>query len=194
MHSKRAFSLLFLLLLAGCFRVGRLPVTTASGPGYDDPNSAVLIPKGSETYILAVNGEAVHSDFLDRLANLSLNLLLMYLEPQVYVKPGENALSLRGLNSSSVNYGTVKVTTTRWRDYLVRLNAAAGKRYLVRADVDSGTSIALDEEQKPVAPTALAANNPPIPEVVPVKSVNKRAKKSAKKAASAKEGATQLPR
>ena len=176
-------SAIFLLALSGCFRVGRLPATTASGPSYDDSNSAIVVPKGDGCSVLSVNGESVQTDLGDRLANFSLNFLLMYLEPQVYVKPGQNLLSVRGSNSSSVNYGDTKVTTTRWRDYALRLNAAVGKRYLVHADVDSGTSIALDTSETKAAPVAVASNDAPAPEMIAPKPHAKKNAKTAKKSA-----------
>ena len=39
--------------LAGCFRVGRLPGTTNSGPHFDNPKSAILVPGDAETFIAA---------------------------------------------------------------------------------------------------------------------------------------------
>lgn len=148
-----------LMALPGCFRVGRLPATTAHGPSYEDPNSAIVIPRGSGTSVLSVNGEAVHTDFLDRLANLSLNLLLMYLEPQVYIKPGSNVLGVRGSESNTTSYGTYRVTTTRWRNFVMNVQANVGDRFLVQADVDRGTTITLDSSQR-AQPTALAAQTP----------------------------------
>ena len=149
-------------------------MTTASGPSYEDPRSAIVVPTGSETYVTSVNGEAVHTDFFDRLANLSLNIFLMYLEPQVFVRPGNNVLGLRGSSSNSVNYGYYTVKTTRWRDYLSSLNAEAGKRYRVQAWVDKEPVIALDGQASPTS-SALASNDVPSspPEAAPTSSAKK---------------------
>jgi hypothetical protein len=137
------FTLLLVISTTGCFRVGRLHATTNGGPGYDDPKSAILVPVGAQTEILAVNNELVRSDFVDRLANLALQPLLMYLEPRVYIKPGKNKVLIRAKEETTTDFGTFTRTTITWRDYTISVNAKAGETYHARADLDDGAKIAL---------------------------------------------------
>jgi hypothetical protein len=90
---------------------------------------------------MMVNNEPVEAEFLDKMANLSLKPLLMYLEPQVFVQPGKSNIMLRALRQDSVNYGSTTVTTTTWKDYRLNANLESGKRYNVVADLYSGAKI-----------------------------------------------------
>ncbi len=140
-----------ILLFSGCFRVGRMPITTTSGPHYDNPQSAILVPKGSQTRILSVNNEVADAEALDKLANLTLFPFLMYLEPQVSLKPGPNEIGVRALDESTTDYGSYSVTTTKWRDYTITVDAKVGQRYIVVADLSSGAEIRADTEDKKLA-------------------------------------------
>lgn len=146
MKINKILLILMLTMLTGCFKVGRMPFTTQNGPTYENTKSAILIPKGSQTQILMVNNETVKSDFVDRLANLSLKPLLMYLEPQVFVKPGETYVTVRAVTQDETNYGTTTVTTTTWKDYRVSKVLRSGKKYSVTADLYSGAQILEIEE------------------------------------------------
>lgn len=117
---------------------------TSSGPHYDNPKSAILVPLGSQTQILSVNNEVAEPEFLDKLANLSLMPFLMYLEQQVSVKPGKNVLGLRALEETSEYYGSYTLKTTRWRDYTLEIDVKPGRRYFVTADLNAGASIRPD--------------------------------------------------
>ncbi len=142
MKAVRCFFLLcFLVALSGCFKVGRLPATTQGGPGYDDPKSAILVPRGSQTQILMVNNQPVRSDALDKLANLVLQPLLMYLEPQVYLNQGTNVVLVRAEEVTKTDFGSFTRTTTTWRDYTVQVEAKVGERYEAIADLDRGATI-----------------------------------------------------
>ena len=72
----------------------------------------------------------------------------MYLEPQVFVKPGENKLAVRAVESSTTSYGTYSVKTTEWRDYNISVNAEPGKRYYVIADLNNGVKV-IPEKAEP---------------------------------------------
>ena len=144
MQLKSVFFFSILLLLSGCYRVGRMPITTQSGPHYEDTKSAILVPSGSQTEILTVNNENINRDLLDSLANLTLMPFLMYLEPQVSVRPGRNILGLRALEKTEEYYGRTTITTTRWRDYTLEVDVKEGQRYFFTADLNSGASIMPD--------------------------------------------------
>jgi hypothetical protein len=146
MKFKAVFILGLLVFLSGCFRVGRMPIVTESGPGYDNPKSAILVPIGSQTQVLSVNRESARPETLDWLANLSLTPFLMYLEPQISVKPGKNVLGVRALDEQTTNYGSYSVKTTTWRDYTLEVDVKPGQRYYVTADLDSGVSIKPDQD------------------------------------------------
>jgi hypothetical protein len=88
-----------------------------------------------------VNNQPVRSDVLDKLANLVLQPLLMYLEPQVYLKQGTNVVMVRAEEVTKTDFGSFTRTTTTWRDYTVRVEAKIGERYEAVADLDRGATI-----------------------------------------------------
>jgi hypothetical protein len=137
------FALFLVISTTGCFRVGRLPATTPSGPGYDDAKAAIVIPVGAQTEILAVNNESVRIDPLDKVANLLLQPFLMYLEPRVYLKAGVNQLLVRAKEQTTTDFGTFTRTTIRWRDYSINVDAKVGQTYQARADLDRGAQVVL---------------------------------------------------
>lgn len=123
--------------LSGCFKVGTLEYKAYTGEIPQDKSDARLIPETAT--VLRINGMPVDSSIGERMANFFLNFALMYLEPQVSIKPGANTVSARVSTSNSISTGYYTYTTTYWRDYDLKFTAEAGKEYALQGDFYGGT-------------------------------------------------------